>query len=338
LTGYFARLAKLHHVNVGTLLAKEFVTLLRQPNNKSYLHGMNSRTKALNGTGAMATDLVQALEKLTTQNNLRLLTMLAWAEVLPAKGLLRHNRAWCPMCYEDCLAGKKSVYEPLLWSLEVVKICPNHRQPLHSHCPHCKCQLPFLGWYSCPGYCSKCGEWFGQQLEYTTEELGGLDWQLWVAETVGDLLAKAPFLTSPPIRQRVARTLTACIDQIADGNTAEFARQLGMPKNTVWLWMSGKVLPQLDALLKICHCLNLSVSDFLAGNSISLENNGTTRIFDSSAISNSRQSVNQAFDTPKIRALLEDFFEDDAYTSWSMQRIAKHLNPNISQSSKKRGR
>lgn len=326
LTGYVARLASLHYVNAGTLLAKEFVTLLRQPNSKSYLHGMSSRTEAFNGTGAMAADLVQALERLTTQNNLRLLTMLTWAEVLPAKGLLRHNRAWCPMCYEDCLEGKRSVCDPLLWSLEVVKICPNHRQPLQSHCPHCERQLPFLGWLSRPGYCSKCGGWLGQKLKDTETEPGGLDWQLWVSETVGDLLAKAPFLTSPPAREKVARTLRACINQIAEGNTAEFARQIGMPKNTVWLWMSGKVLPQLDALLKICHCLELSVSDFLTETGVSLGNNGAVRISHDSAISHSRRSASKAFDASKIHSLLKEFLDDDTYATWSMQRIAKQLN------------
>ncbi|MBD2461657.1 helix-turn-helix domain-containing protein [Oscillatoria sp. FACHB-1407] len=326
LTGYIARLARLHYVNTGTLLAKEFVTFLRQPNSKSYLHGMSSRTEAFNGTGAMAADLVQALERLTTQNNLRLLTMLTWAEVFPAKGLLRRNRAWCPKCYEDYLTGNQPVCDLLLWSLEVVKICPYHRQPLHTHCPYCERQLPCLGWLSRPGCCSKCGEWLGQQLKDTEEEPGGLDWQLWVSETVGDLFVKAPSLPSPPTRERVARKLRACIDQIAKGNTAEFARQLEMPKNTVWLWMSGKVLPQLDALLKICHYLELPVSDFLIETGINLENSGAIRTSHSPVIFNSRRSASKSFDASKIHSLLKEFLDNDTYTSWSMQRIAKQLN------------
>nr|WP_290221395.1 helix-turn-helix domain-containing protein [Trichocoleus desertorum] len=325
LTGYVARLASLHYVNVGTLLAKEFVTLLRQPNSKSYLHGMSSRTEAFNGTGAMAFDLVKALEQLTMQNNLRLLTMLTWAGVIPAKGL-RRNRAWCPICYEDWLIGDQPIYEPLLWSIEVVKICPHHHQPLHNYCLHCERQLPLLGWLSRPGYCSKCGEWLGQHRRDKEVELGRLEWQIWVSKAVGSLVAKAPFLSSSLTRETVARTLRAHIDEVSQGNAAEFARQLGMPKNTVWLWASGRVLPQLDTLLKICYCLELSVVDFLTGTDINLENSRVIRIPNISTHSNSRRVIGKPFDDFAIHSLLKKFLDDDTYASWSMQRIAKQLN------------
>lgn len=36
-----------------------------------------------------------------------------------------------------------------------------------------------------------------------------------------------------------------------------------MPKDIVWMWHAGKVLPQLSVLLKICYCLEISVLDFL---------------------------------------------------------------------------
>ena len=76
---------------------------------------------------------VRVLESLAHRGDLRALTMLAWAEVLPWSGLLRSNLAWCP----DRLREQATAYEPLLWCIKAVDACPWHRRMLHSRCPHC---------------------------------------------------------------------------------------------------------------------------------------------------------------------------------------------------------
>jgi hypothetical protein len=115
LTGYVARLADAHCVQPGSLIAREFTSLVKQPNGQTYLHGMSSRTEALNGSGQMALEFVQTLERLTLRDDLYYLTLLLWAEVIPARGLLRRIRAWCPSCYEEWQTNSQTVYEPLLW-------------------------------------------------------------------------------------------------------------------------------------------------------------------------------------------------------------------------------
>ena len=67
------------------------------------------------------------IENLTLQRGLHSLTMLPWMGVLSFKGLLRHEKAWCEDCLEEQHIAGKTVYEPLLWSIEVVKVCPHHK-------------------------------------------------------------------------------------------------------------------------------------------------------------------------------------------------------------------
>jgi len=151
LTGYIARMAEAHCVLTATLISQEFASLSKPSQGRSYLHDMSSRTEALNGTGRMAKNLVEMLEGLTLRNDLRFLTLLFWADVLPKRGLLRRTRAWCPACYHQWRTKGQAVYEPLLWTLQVVAICPDHQQHLVFQCPHCQRQLPLLAWQSRPG-------------------------------------------------------------------------------------------------------------------------------------------------------------------------------------------
>lgn len=88
LTGYVARLAEAHCVSPGDLIAHKCRSLVKRPQGKSYLHQVSSSTETLNGTGQMAIDFIQVLENLTLRQELRYLTLLQWANVLPSKGLL----------------------------------------------------------------------------------------------------------------------------------------------------------------------------------------------------------------------------------------------------------
>jgi transcriptional regulator with XRE-family HTH domain/ribosomal protein S27AE len=324
LTGYIARLADAHCVSPGTLIAEEFTSLVKQPNGQSYLHGMSSRTEALNGLGQMALEFVRMLERLTLRDDLRYLSLLLWAEVLPAKGLLRRIRAWCPSCYEDWRTNGQSIYELLLWTLEAITMCPRHQQQLSSKCPHCGRQLTLLAWHSRPGYCAKCHQWLGTTSETAslqTLNTAELEWQIWVARNIGELLAHNPYLSEPPRKEQVSKALAVCIARTTEGNIAEFARQLGRPKNTVWLWHSGTMLPQLPMLLKICYAMKLSLLEFLL-------NPGTLEAIDRLTITPQTaqpdsQRLNHSFDASQLQQSLEANLTEEPPPS--MQVVAQRL-------------
>lgn len=128
---YLARLAQEYCLPPGVLMEKEISPIINRAYGGGHLNRIYEATAALNGTGIMASSLVDALEKLTKRKDLRFLTLLPWAELLPSRKLLRRHRAWCSQCFEEWKQNEQNIIEPLLWSLEVVKVCPNHYQLLN---------------------------------------------------------------------------------------------------------------------------------------------------------------------------------------------------------------
>jgi len=265
LVSYVTRLAEMHCIPTGVLMEGQVAPLINKAHGGGNLHKIYEATAALNGTGVMSRDLVNAIEQLTQQQNLRFLTLLPWAEHLPTRNLLSQRRKWCSICYENWYKNKQTVYEPLLWALKVVDVCPKHREPLKQNCPHCHCPNSPLAWKSRPGYCYKCLSWLGssdinETISFSENEL---KWKLWVANSIGELLAAAPILDTSSSKYLVSESLKTYVNITANGNIAEFARRIQIPRNTVWLWCEGKNQPQLEALLKICYCLNTSLLELL---------------------------------------------------------------------------
>ncbi|PSB31005.1 TniQ family protein [Stenomitos frigidus] len=268
LTSLTTRLAEAHCLPLGVLMEREIAPIIAKIHGGGNLHKIYDHTAALNGTGLMALSLASALERLTGQKKLHLLTLAPWSELMPSRRLLRRIRSWCPLCYETWHTTKQMIYEPLLWSLDVVKVCPLHRCFLHETCLHCHQKNLPLAWYSRPGYCSKCQAWLGLSPSDSTGNLKSpsdneLKALLWIADSVGDLLASTPRLTSPITKESVAQAFRAHINLISNGNVAEFARQLQLPKNTVWLWCHGRSVPQLNTWAQICYRLNRSLLAFI---------------------------------------------------------------------------
>jgi transcriptional regulator with XRE-family HTH domain len=105
----------------------------------------------------------------------------------------------------------------------------------------------------------------------STELHDEFKYQAWLVDNIGELIAAAPRLSSTPTRENITKSLRCAVDIVAEGNVAAFARLLEMPKNTVWMWHTGKVLPQLDVLLQVCYCLGISLLDFLTNEAIYTE-------------------------------------------------------------------
>lgn len=325
LTSYVTRLAIAHCVATGILMEREFTKYIQKSYGGANLHTIYHATAALNGTGSMATELVQMLEQLTLRNDLRFLTLLSWSELLPSRNLLRSHRAWCPVCYEHWHHSEEILYEPLLWSLQVVQVCPQHRQPLKQECPHCHKNNFVLAWRSRPGYCSKCEGWLGESTnDEPLEDIDSkIDWHVWIAKSVGQLISACPQLPSPS-KERLVRNLLAYADFFTRGNIAAFARLLQMPKNTVWLWCKGKNFPSLMELLKVSYRLNTSIFDLLTSDCINTDFKKSASLLPIQSTSSKRRSPN--FDAKSIRQQLEDLVEEDEEPSPSMREIAKRLN------------
>jgi hypothetical protein len=161
LSSYVARLAQAHAVELHTLMQSEVYPRM-EPRR-------SLRRWALDGNGCMAQKAVWALEDLTGRRDLRYLTFVPWAQVINATPMLRHEKAWCSRCYAEWRHRGETVYEPLLWTIQMVERCPRHGTPLVSECPlpGCSAWSSPLSPRARPGICGVCGAWRGTDLKKT---------------------------------------------------------------------------------------------------------------------------------------------------------------------------
>jgi hypothetical protein len=89
-----------------------------------------SLTEAVNGSSPLTAVLVSRLSLKLGLPHLRAATLLATAGELFVSADFRPIRQWCPLCIAE------TAYDPLVWSLLDVTVCPRHRIRLVSS-PNC---------------------------------------------------------------------------------------------------------------------------------------------------------------------------------------------------------
>jgi hypothetical protein len=268
LTSYITRLAGAHCVFPGVLMRKVIAPFaensLGDERGAAAMHIRDGKsTGAFNSTQQTASNAVRVLESLTRQGGLRALTMLTWAKVFPLFGLIRPMRAWCPCCLEEWRLADHMLYEPLLWAIQAVKVCPQHDRLLETHCPMCSKTAPWLAWRSRSGYCPHCQGWLGGSETKQKEHEREGAWLHWCADQVGSLLALAPTTTNAPSRSRIEEGLPAILEQMSQGRKMTFARRVGLSPKMVGGWFYHQQLPSVENLLRVCFAVNLSLQDLL---------------------------------------------------------------------------
>jgi transcriptional regulator with XRE-family HTH domain len=273
LTSFITRLSQAHSLSITTLTRQAIMPRLgktvTQISNE-FPTFWERQSHWLNGTQDDPEKWTTILMQLTRREDLQGLTMLPWANVLPAEGIVRHTKAWCPCCYEQWRETASPIYVPLLWALELVEVCPEHQCFLTKECPHCNNAISLLCPMEQPGYCPHCNTWLGSHLRdkavntEDSQQNETLQKELEVTYMLGELAATTPTLTHRPPRDRVTTNIRILVDTIARGNAAAFARKLQLPKPTVGNWRRGSQIPRLVALLRICQNLGLSLVDILA--------------------------------------------------------------------------
>ncbi len=336
LTGYVTRLAEAHGVSVRTLVVYELLPLLGRAHlskriDSSLTAFWQKDARALNSMRHLARDWVQALETLTGRRDLRFLTMLTWADVFSATGLLRPQRAWCPACYEEWRRAGQVVYEPLLWTLQVVIACPRHRRRLQLECPHpdCRRSQSLLAPRSRPGYCSRCERWLGVFSE--TEPVGSpalsedeWRWQIWVGDAVGALVVAAPGLPAPPHREKIMTAITGYVEQVAGGEGRTLAREVRVSESSVSSWMRGMQVPRLDSLLQVCQVVGTSPLQLLANDPVVVNSiQGNARIWKESTLRSPRRR--KPFDAETVQRALETVLASDETPPPAMREVARRL-------------
>lgn len=275
LTSYVARLAEAHCVSPWALLTQEIGPIWYTPglqghknnseNLKQKLLSSRQRPISIDGMSLSTERLVGILEILTRCQDLSYLTALTWRNVLSDRSLIRAYRVWCPICLEYMRGSRKAIAEPLVWAFRDVKVCAYHQIPLHSVCHYCSKRLLINRRL---GYCPWCKNWLGVSRETylcTVETVEELNYEVWVFNAISELVATAPMLPQPPSKQIVQQAISECICRIGDGKHHAFSCLVGISNSTVANWVSGRALPSLDLLLRMCYRVGISLKDCLTG-------------------------------------------------------------------------
>ena len=266
LTSFLCRLAREHRVPLSCLLEAVIAPIT----GKRYVINNSGRVlsgafggyfRSMNGTGETAADWTGYLQQLTRRRDPSCLTLRHWRHVLSQRELLRNHKAWCPECFDEQLSEHGTLYEPLLWSIAAVSICPTHQRPLRSSCQRCQRSLCHLSRRIRPGYCYRCGASLRSRVLCKTAVS---EWDVWKAEAVGRLLASHQPNQIEPDNDVIVTGIGVIIAKTFQGNATRFAHTIRKQKNTAWGWCNdGSRIGLLD-LLNLCYCLQIDPLDFLS--------------------------------------------------------------------------
>ncbi len=276
LTSYILRLADAHSVPVGILVNRELVPLRpvaqrrgrwkdrREPRSST----VSLTSYSINGLEDGPSRWVQALEAATLRKDLSQLTLLRFRGFFCYIHFFRRVRAWCPSCLEQWRLTGRTVYEPLLWSLSLAKVCPYHRCYLADRCPSCHRQMAPVTSDSRSGHCARCYRWLGEANDGAAAPSESLSSETSVeaqrAEKLGDLLACSSQLSGGLLRSNFLLHLRRCVHELFKGNATAFAHFVNCPAGDVQNWLNEATIPYIDRFLQVCIRLEVPPLAFLS--------------------------------------------------------------------------
>ncbi len=261
LPSYFCRLAVSH--SVSTLALSRSIA---QRIEHDVSHQFDWHQRRLASTCESAETWSAALSELTAVPNLDKLTFLPWQNVISRSGLSIVTRGqFCPSCFAEDLAQGREPYFRLAWESAEVSVCSRHACSLETHCPHCgKDNIRHTSAYVVPGWCTHCGEFLGKAGEMPAT--ASIDPAArWAARQIGELVHAQQTLASTPTRDNLINAISQIIEEMDNGQSALFARRIGVAKSTVHNWLKGDGTPTLKASLKIAAHSGASLTQLLSG-------------------------------------------------------------------------
>ncbi len=263
LTSYINRLAWAYRVSPRVLVAQEIVPQL---SSSLQIHSFaqlatfsRSSAMGMNGTGDLAVEWPTILEELTLRSDLHLLTLRSWVGDLTSRGHLRKKPAWCPVCYTEWREQKLPLYQPLLWMLQLVMMCPRHQVRLEDRCPHCQKYQSILTLKTAPGHCTQCHTWLGKPLDAVVEQ-ETIHWQEWVLHSLEEL--RREYVNAGVLPwERFFTNLAICLKEW--GICSKLADLTGFSRDVFYLWVGRKNRsyshrPSLETIFEFCYACDVT--------------------------------------------------------------------------------
>ena len=264
LTSYLNRLAWRHHVAPQRLVAQEIGPRLPQPLSPQQVASFSwSNAISVNGNGPLARAWVSLLEDLTTCSDLRLLTLASWVGNLQPAKLLRAKPAWCAACYAQWQDEQLPLYEPLIWTLQVVSLCMRHARPLEDQCPACQRKQSVIRSHTRLGQCAHCQTWLGTVAPpEAAPRPETLEWQTWVWQALEELrCARTPseVLSWESFFQQLR---SGCATR---GEQSRLAGLAGLARGQLAVWLRRSQSPTFKSVLEFCYVCNVTPLQVLTG-------------------------------------------------------------------------
>jgi transcriptional regulator with XRE-family HTH domain len=113
-----------------------------------------------------------------------------------------------------------------------------------------------------PGWCTHCGHFLGSDTPRGDKIEPAA---LWRSRQIGELLASQQVPGKQAQRDDLISAITDIIAQMDGGQSATFARRIGVSKSTVHHWLKGAGTPKLDVSMKIAVQSGVSLPKLLSG-------------------------------------------------------------------------
>ena len=314
LTSYMNRLGWRHGVSPRALAAQEIGPFLAGIEWWHYsspqLMGVFCAANAmsLNGLGNLATTWATLLGRLTERSDLHLLTAPWWIGDLPNARNLRLSPAWCPACYAAWKEQELPIYQPLLWMLQVVTICPNHKRRLVERCPYCQGKQAVVASHKAhPGECTKCARWLGTEENLSLEQMLEdelINSQEWIVSVLKELRTES--LSSGRLSWKAFFTSLARGMERQKGY-AQLARLTGIDRPSLYEWVGGTVTPSLELILKFCSACGTTPLQIMTNPFASLEQ--ALRADSTPRSSLHHRSSRQRFDRERCLSFLQSILD-----------------------------
>jgi hypothetical protein len=270
LTSYISRLSRTHNLSVGMFLSKAVWPEISS--NKLLVTNpeqIGKKSSALNNYHESAKELLKILKALTTNNDLDLLTVFDFNNILHAYEL-GGKKKWCPDCLLNRKQLNKIIYHKLIWTFEIVEVCTRHRCKLVSSCFHCGATQYLLHPKSIEGYCQWCFSFLGGKgVEKVTNESGYLDWQEWIVNNIGALLSlnkhKRSIINAKIIADLIKSFLNK-MKEVTGLNKKDIAIFGRFSDSNFCSWQRGEYYPSFYSLLRLCFMSNVMLIDLYGEN------------------------------------------------------------------------
>nr|WP_285289152.1 TniQ family protein [Bacillus sp. ISL-41] len=266
-TSYLMRTAYEHNITLGNLFNKLIIPQLKKGYlTRSSLYGGNrlyEGAKTINGFLENSYDLVKVMETLTGRNDLVNLTLFNLKEFIPVRNLLKESLSWCPKCISKWKRTREVLHYPLIWHIQPVTVCIEHKCLLESECSACNKKVDILRRESITGFCSNC---FAPLDNSQLSEISDVELELqkFFLKNIEDLMTLNKLeILNGNYTCGLADSLSSIKENSFSGNLTRFSKFLNVPKTTLRYWINGVNKPPLESLLTICFKLNIKILDLL---------------------------------------------------------------------------